>query len=38
MNEQFLKEFSEVKIERVNLVRLPEISLNEEEKQSVTRE
>jgi len=37
MNEQFLKEFSEVKIERVNLVRLPEISLNDEEKGSVTK-
>lgn len=36
MSEKFLKEFSDVKIDKVNLVRLPEIDLSKEEKSSVS--
>jgi len=35
MNEKFIKEFGDVKIDKVNLVRLPEIDLSIEEKKSV---
>jgi len=36
MSEKFIKEFGELKIDKVNLVRLPEIDLTEEEKGTVT--
>lgn len=36
MSDKFIQEFGNVKMDKVNLVRLPEISLTEEEKGSVT--